>query len=146
MELKKTSHGGKMQLPNVNRIIVEDFKAEDRETVAKLAVILNQFMDSVVELSRKNIGFENLSRSLVTLDITVDANGKPQGVSKINTNLRTYKGKNIIDVQSFKAGSPNVISTPYIDLTPEGNGIVKINKIYGIAANTKVRITIEFIG
>lgn len=136
---------GKMQLPNVSRIIVEDFDKDDREVVSKLAVILNQFMDSVVELTRKNIGFDNLARSLVTIDITVDSTGKPIGVSQINTNLKTYKGKNILDVQSLKAGVANVNSTPYLDCTPQGNGIVRINRFFGIPANVKVRVTIEFI-
>jgi hypothetical protein len=135
-----------MQLSNTKRIIVEDFKSEDRETVAKLATILNAFMDEVIELSRKNINFDNLNRSLVTIDISVDATGKPMGVTQINTNLATYKGKNIVDVQSLKAGVANVISTPYLDCTPQGNGIVRINKIYGLPVGTKVRVTIEFIG
>lgn len=135
-----------MQLSNTKRIIIEDFKQEDRETVSKLANILNSFMDEVIELSRKNINFDNLNRSLITIDVSVNTAGMPIGVSQINTNLKTYKGKNIIDVQSLKVGTPNVISTPYLDCTPVGNGIVTINKIYGIPVNTKVRITIEFIG
>ena len=135
-----------MQIPNVSRIIVEDFKQEDRETVAKLAAILNQFMDSVVELSRKNIGFDNMDRNLVSIDITVNSQGIPIGVNQINTNLTTYRGKNILDVQSLKPGTTNVTSTPYLDCTPQGNGIVRINRFYGIPANVKVRVTIEFIG
>lgn len=135
-----------MQLSNVKRIIVEDFKQEDRETVSKLATILNGFMDEVTELSRKNINFDNLNRSVVTLDIKVDASGKPQGVTKINTNLKSYRGKNILDVQSLQSGTPNVVSVPYLDCTPEGNGIVRINKIYGLPVNVKVRVTIEFVG
>jgi hypothetical protein len=135
-----------MILSNVKRIVVEDFKQEDRETVSKLANILNSFMDEVVELSRKNINFENLNRSVVVLDIKVDANGKPMGVSQINTNLRSYRGKNIIDVQNFQSGAANVTSVPYLDCTPQGNGIVKINRFYGLPVNAKVRVTIEFIG
>lgn len=134
-----------MQLSNVKRIIVEDFKQEDRDSVAKLANILNSFMDEVIELSRNNIDYNNLNRSLVVLDIKVDASGKPQGVSKINTNLKTYKGKNILDVQSLQPGGANVISVPYLDCTPEGNGIVRINRFYGLPVNVRVRVTIEFI-
>lgn len=135
-----------MQLSNVKRIIVEDFKQEDREVVAKLATILNSFMDEVIQLSRKNIDYDNLNRNVITFDVAVDANGMPIGVNQINTNLRTYRGKNILDVQSLKVGSPNVISTPYLDCTPQGSGIVKINRIFGLPVNVKVRITIEFIG
>jgi hypothetical protein len=135
-----------MQLPNVKRIIVEDFPKETRETVAKLANILNEHMEQVVQLSRKNIGTDNLNESVVTIDITVDANGIPQGVSQINTNLSTYGGKEIIDVQSLKSGVANTISAPYLDCTPQGSGIVRINKFYGLPANTKVRVKIKFFG
>ncbi len=135
-----------MQLSNTKRIIVEDFPQDDRETISKLANILNSFMDEVIDLSRKNIGFDNLNRSLVILDTSVDASGKPIGVSQLDTKLKTYKGKNIIDIQALSNGAANVVSAPYMDCTPQGNGFVKINKIYGIAPNTKVRITIEFIG
>lgn len=135
-----------MQLDNAKRIIVEDYPKESRETVAKLAGILNDFMDQVVQLSRKRVDFSNLNRSLVAIDITVDGTGKPVGVSQININLSSYSGKNIVDVQSLKAGVANVISAPYLDCTYQGSGIVKINKFYGLPVNTKVRVTIEFIG
>lgn len=135
-----------MQLDNVRRIIVEDFKKEDHELVSKLAATLNTFMDQTTDLSRKKIDYDNLNRSLVTLDITVNASGQAQGVTLINTNLSTYNGNKIVDVQSLKAGAANVISAPYLDCTPQGGGIVKINKFYGIAPNTKVRVKIEFIG
>ena len=133
-----------MQLPNVKRIIVEDFPKESRDVVAKLANILNEHMEQVVQLSRKNVGIDNLNRNIVTIDITVDSNGIPQGVSQINTGLTTYGGKHIIDVQSLKSGVDNVTSGPYLDCTPQGSGIVKINRFYGLPANTKVRVKIEF--
>ena len=135
-----------MQLSNVKRIVVEDFKQDDREVVAKLAYILNSFMDEVTDLSRKNVSYDNLNRSKVTVDVTVDAQGKPMGLSQINTNLKTYSGNVIINTQSLKSGTANVVSAPYLDCTPQGNGIVKINAFYGLPANAKVKVTIEFIG
>ncbi len=132
------------QLSNVRRIIVEDFKEEDRETVGKIANVFNSFADEVVELSRKRINFDNLARSLVTIDITVDDNGMPKGVSQINTTLSTYSGKNIVSIQSLVGGA-NVVSAPYLDCTYQGNGVVKINRFYGLPANKKLRVSIEFI-
>jgi hypothetical protein len=134
-----------MQLSNARRIVVEDFKQEDRESVGKLAEIINPFIDEVTELSQGNVGIENLTRNFVKIDITVDANGKPMGVSQIQTGLTSYTGKNIIDVQSLSGGD-NVVSTPYLDCSPSGTGLVKINKITGLPAGKKVRVTIEFIG
>lgn len=134
-----------MQLSNARRIIVEDFKKEDRETVAKIAEILNPHMEEVVLLSQGNITIENLNRTIVKIDITLDSAGMPQGVNQINTGLKTYNGNKIIDVKSLVGGEA-VISAPYMDCTFQGNGLVRVSKITGLPANKKLRITFEFIG
>lgn len=132
------------QLSNVRRIIVEDYPEESRDTVGKLASVMNPFMDELVELSRKKINFDNLARSLVVVDLVVDETGTPKGVSQINTTLSTYSGKNIVHIQSLTGGA-NVVSSPYLDCIHTGNGIVKIIKFYGLPPNKKVRVSIEFI-
>lgn len=134
-----------MNLSNVRRIIVEDYPAEDRETVAKLATVLNSFMDEVVTLSRNKVDYDNLNRSLVVLDLQVDENGTPKGLDKINTKLTTYTGNKIVNVQSLQGGA-NVTSAPFLDCSPLGNGLVRINKFHGLPASKKLRISIEFIG
>lgn len=134
-----------MQLNNVRRIVVEDYKQDHRETVAKLAEILNSFMEEVTQLSQGNIGIENLTRNIVKFDLIVDALGNPMGVSQMNIGLSSYSGKNIIDIQSLSGGA-NVISAPYLDCSYQGNGLVKIHRFLGLPPGKKVRITIEFIG
>jgi alcohol dehydrogenase class IV len=132
------------QLNNVRRIVAEDFPEDVRDTVSKLASILNSHMDDVVELADKNITYENLDRTQITIDVTVDASGKPRSVSQINIGLTSYTGKVIQDVIGLDGGS--VISTPYLDCTYQGNGIVRINRILGLPAGKKMRLVIEFIG
>jgi hypothetical protein len=133
-----------MQLSNVRRIVVEDFPKDQRQTVEKLATIINSFMEETVALSQKNIDFENLNRSKVMVELTVDASGTPSGVTQINTQLSSYSGNKIIDVQNLVGGA-NVVSAPYLDCTYLGNGVVRINKIYGLNPGKKSRITFEFI-
>ena len=130
---------------NVRRIVVEDFKQEDRDTVSKLASTLNTFMEETVNALRKNLDYDNLNRSKISLDVTVDALGRPQGVSQINTGLLSYSGKTILDVIPFNAAD-SVISAPYLDCTYQGNGVVRINRILGLPAGKKMRVVVEFVG
>lgn len=134
------------QLPNVRRIMVEDFPEESRETVSGMAEILNSFMDDVLDLSRNNIDYANLARIKVDYDVTVDANGTPQGAgNKINVGYTNPTGAVIINVRGLQNSSDRVISTPYIDWFPIGNGFVQVVKVFGLPVNKKMRITIEFI-
>lgn len=133
-----------MQLSNARRIIVEDFPKDQRETVAKLAEIINPHMEEVVQLSQGNIGIDNLNRTIIKIDILVDSLGKAKGITQINTGLTTYSGNKIIDVQSL-AGGDNVLSAPYLDCTFQGNGLVRINKFIGLPVGKKLRVTFEFI-
>ena len=130
---------------NVRRIVVEDYPKETADTVSKLASVLNPFMDEIVNLAQGNIDYNNLNRSKVVFEVTVDASGKPQGLSQINTGLTSYSGKLLIDVQGVSA-SDVVISAPWLDCTYQGNGLVRINRILGLPAGKKMRITVEFIG
>jgi hypothetical protein len=132
------------QLTNVRRIVIEDFPSEDRETVGKLAATLNNFMEEVTELSRNSIDYDNLARTKIVFDVTVDALGRPQGISQINTGLSSYSGKVLLDVQGISA-TDVVLSTPWLDCTYQGNGLVRINRILGLPAGKKMRVTVEFI-
>jgi len=134
-----------MQISNPRRIIVEDFPKESRPVVEKLATVINSFQEEVVTLTQGNIGIDNLNRSIVSIDVVTDATGKPQALTQINTQLSSFSGHKIINVQSINGGDP-VISTPYLDCTFNGSNAVKVNKFYGLAPSKKLRITIEFIG
>lgn len=134
------------QITNVRRIVIEDFSAESRETVSKLASIINNFMEEVTELSRNNIDYENLNRTKIVLDVTVDAQGRPQGINQINTGLSSYSGKIILDAYGVNSTTDVVNSAPYLDCTYLGNGTVRINRILGLPAGKKMRVVVEFIG
>jgi hypothetical protein len=134
-----------MQISNVRRIIVEDFPEKERDSIGKLATVLNSFMEEVVDLSRNNISYDNLARAKVVLDLVLNASGIPKGVTQINTTLPSISGAIIINAQVLQGGGPNVISSPYLDYSNLGNGTIKINKFHGLPENKKMRITIEFI-
>lgn len=134
------------QLPNVRRIMAEDFPEDAQEIIAPLSEILNSFMDDVNELSRNNVDYANLARVKVEYDVSTDASGNPlNGANKINVGYTSPSGAIVINVRGLQNSNDKVISTPYVDFTPIGNGFVQINKAFGLPANKKMRLTIEFI-
>jgi hypothetical protein len=134
-----------VQLENVRRIITEDYSKDDQEVVSKLAGVLNQFMDDVVELSRKNVGYDNLLRSKINFDCTVDASGVPIGNNLINLGLPSYSGKTVIDVLPLQNNADRVISAPYIECAYQGNGFVRVLRVLGLPPGKKMRVVVEFI-
>ena len=134
------------QISNIRRIIVEDYEKDMQPTIERLSNTLNNFMEEVVNLSRGNIDYVNLDRTKIVLDVSVDANSKPINLSQIQTGLSSFSGSIIINVQGVNSSTDVVISTPYLDCTYQGNGLVKINRIFGLPTAKKMRVTIEFIG
>lgn len=135
-----------MQLDNVRRIVVEDFPKEQRETVEKLADVLNNFMDQVVELSRNQVDYQNLARTKIFYDVVVDAEGRPLANNNvINTQLSSYSGKVILDAYSVNNGADRVISPVWLECQYQGNGFVRVLRVFGLPVNKKMRVVIEFI-
>lgn len=133
-----------MQISNTRRIVVEDFDKKDRELVQKIATIYNQFAEEVTELTQGNIGIDNLNRSIVKVDLMVDAAGKAN-VAQINTLTNGYSGHRIIDVQNLSDSTVPVVSAPWLVCSYNGAGAVKVNKFIGLVAGKKLRVVIEFI-
>jgi len=130
------------RLNNVRRINSQDFDPELQETIEKLGYILNSFMQEVVDMSNKNINFDNLDQNLITLNIEVDTLGKPIGVNKINVGKSNPKG--ILVIRAINTSNAANISndTPFIYFTPNGTNLVTIDKIVGLIPNNTYNLTI----
>lgn len=136
-----------MKLDNVKRIIVEDFKDEDREVVSKLAYIINNYFEQIYNLTNNKIDFDNLNREVVTLKVTVDANGVPTKQTTFSTKVvSSPKGANIIS--SYNPNNPTLfpVSCPFICFTSLSSGLFRITKVLGLEANKEYVLKAEIIG
>lgn len=130
-------------LNNPRDINPQDFPEETQQTVEKLAYIINPFMQEVVNLSNKNIGFENLSFNLISISIEVDSSGKPLQVNKMNVgNMTNPKGTIIIDAINLTNAANISNQAPFLYFTSTGTNFVTINKIVGLIPNNKYQLNI----
>lgn len=135
-----------MKLTAFKRIIVEEFDKEDQASVSKLANLINPIIDQFAILFDKRIDFINTNRQLKVLTLKVNASGKPINSIQIKSELKTKAaGTNVIRVINTDNVSNIVTSQPFIDFV-ESEGIITINNISGLAANTNYTVSIEIIG
>lgn len=135
------------QLDNIRRIIVEDFPQEDRNTISKLAVVINHFMENVYNVLDKNVDFDNLNQELVDLTITVDASGVPTKTTKLSTaKIRNPQGILVIRAINKTNRSNYPTSAPFVSYTPLGGNLQKINNISGLQADEEYQLRLLVIG
>ena len=136
-----------MKIDNVRRIIVEDFPAEDQETVAKLSSVLNHFMEQVAEILTQRVDFQNLNQEVVTIKVTVDASGIPVFTTKFaSTHINRAIGAVIIKAANLDTPSNIVTGTPLMGFEPLTTNLYKLNYITNLQANEEYQITAILIG
>ena len=131
------------RLANVRRINTQDFSNEDQEVVAKIAEVVNFFMDDVVNFANGNVNYENLSKNLVTINLSVDSSGTPVNVNSIETGIinPTYLSvKRVINITN-RALYPSGV--PLISYTETGSTRVNLDNVTNLAPNNTYNIVIE---
>ncbi len=124
----------------------EDFPEETRETVDKLASIINPFMDETYRQMNGNINFENLNRQLVTVDVKINSSGTVVNSPQIRMSIRSrLGGTNVISAENLVNSNTYPTSHPFLSWTVNGN-ILTITNITGLQANSTYRLTVELIG
>jgi hypothetical protein len=126
-----------MKINNVTQIKAEDFPEDAQQMAEQLGLVLNPFMQQVVEITDNRLDFENRVENFKQLEMTVDATGKPVLNDKINVEKSRIRGISIIAAfnQTNVAGYPT--QQPFISYTVLGGGTIKVNNISGLLPNQK---------
>lgn len=134
------------KLNQVRRIITEEFAQADQDMISKLAYIMNNFMEQVVDVVNGNLDMQNLNQQIKTIDITVNSAGVPTTSDKISYDLKTrvqgivcIKAENLTNVNSYPT------SSPFISYSENGN-LLTVKSISGLQALNKYRLTLLIIG
>jgi len=131
---------------NLKRITVEEFAEEDQETVGKLAVALNPFLEQVSNAFNKNIDFDNLNQEIIQVEVTVGSDGKPVSPTEVRVSLRTRpRGLVVIRAENLSGTASFPTGTPFITYDFSGSN-VRILHVAGIPAGRKYSLSMLVLG
>lgn len=134
-----------MKLNIVKRIQTEDFPKEDQSLVEKIAYPINIFIEQVLEAFNRNLTIEdNLPFDIKTIPITANTN-TPTSSAAFKTILNNVRG--IIAVNALNAeNDTNLTATVGVEYVfSKTQGIVTIEKIYGLPNDIKFNVTFLLI-
>ena len=130
------------KLNNARTINPQDFSEDFQSDAEKLSYILTPFMQEVVDMSNKNIDFENLNQNFLSIAIEVDTNGKPAQVNKINVGKVNPLGIQVIKATNITNAANLSNQAPFVYFTPNGTNLVTIDKIVGLIPFNKYQLNI----
>ena len=131
-----------MKLNNPRSIRAEDFEETLQQPMGQVGGIINPFMQEVVELADGRIDFENTVFEVKSVEFQVDSDGIPQLNNKIRTSVPRPRGTQVINDLNLTKLTNYPTSQPYINTSVVGTGILQVNKITGLVAGDKYRLTI----
>ena len=135
-----------MKLNNLKRIAKEEFPNDSQNIIEKLAFLLNPYLEQVNNAFNKNIDFDNLNQELLTIEVTLNANGVPLVQTEIKSNLKTkINGLQVIRALNLTNDGTFPTGAPFITFDLNGSTI-SIKHVTGIPANKKYQLTVISIG
>ena len=135
------------KLNNMNRIVVDDFPEDDRQTIALLANILNPFMQQIIASYENNLNSDNLNWQVETFKVLVNATGEPinAGATVIKKQVkltlnRRVKGIWVINAKNQDDSTNYPTAAPFIDFTQASN-LLQLNRIIGLQNAEEYELT-----
>lgn len=132
-------------LPEIKRIIIEDFAEEDQELVGKLAFSLNFFMEQTVDSLNKKLDFNNFNQELKTFEVTVDGNNTPTVNNLLKTTVPSVQGIQVISAVNISNINTYPTGTPFISFSRNAD-LLTLKNITGLQANNRYQLTVILYG
>lgn len=134
------------RIPDLKRIVKENFKKEDQALIDQLAFPINAFFEQTRSALDKRLDFTNINQELITLTVTVDSGGIPVTTTKYKSGLRTNVAGNTV-IYALNNTSTSVFPTaaPFLTFVQSGD-IIQILQVAGLPANNEFKLTILSIG
>ena len=135
-----------MKLGNFKKLWDKDFDPENQDLVNKLALTINSGFENLYQALSKRLTFaDNIQSDVKSIDVQVDATGKP--INKVTFKLGTdFSINGCIIIQAINNTLPTayVYSAPFISWTQKQTGI-QIDNITGLIPSHKYTLKILVI-
>jgi len=133
------------KLSDIRRIVPEDYPDDFQESAIMIAGSYNEFADEIYQVVNGGLDFDNLARSIGSIDVVFDASGNIVGNSTITTKLSYVSMIHLGKVQNLTNASAKLTQIPFIDWSYTGSGAIKILYGIGFTVGVKYRLTLEII-
>lgn len=133
-----------MKLGSYRRIIKTDYPAEYQDVVEQLGTSINKGFNDFYNLADHNITFgDNISATIATFNVTVDANGNPSQQTQVPLNNNQTKAQGVVLLNA--TGTTNTSLLPsggvFISFVNNSNSII-VKNIQGLQANNQYTLTV----
>lgn len=129
---------------NTKRILADDFPEDDREFASQFGEIYNFTIENITNAINGQLNYDNLSKELVEITITVDANGTPTTSPDFIASVNMV-GSTVIRAVNLLNFANYVQSHPFITYTRVQGEKYRIQNITGLNPDEKYQLLIELI-
>lgn len=132
-----------MRLPSFRRIFEQDYEKQYQDLVRQLSVSINYGFEPLYEILNGKLSFtENTASLITTVNVEVNANGKPKSKTTIRkTTSDRFSGFMIIKAENLSNSSIYPTSAPFISYTETSDSIT-INNVTGLPADNLFQLTV----
>jgi hypothetical protein len=137
-----------MKLPSFKRLNKSDYEEKDQSLVETLANSLNGGIDSLYGAFSNNVSIkDNFYASVVTVQLTTDANGIPVAPTSftVDSFLRSFLGLQVINAQNLTNTAGYPTGGIWMAVTKTQTGF-SVNKVTGLIPNNLYQLTVVVYG
>lgn len=136
-----------MILGSYRRIIKTDFPANYQDLVDQLGTSVNKGFNDLYTLANHNITFtDNISATIATFNVTVDASGNPTNSVSIPLTNNLTKATGVIPLNAIGTTNTSLLPTGGLSFSfSNSSNNVLIKNIQGLQASNSYSVTVLII-
>lgn len=134
------------KVPELRRIVTEEFKEDQRELIDKLGVVLNLFMQQTIDALNGNLDSVNIKQEYKDITVAVNSSGIPIQDTIMKSNIKgRVQGMEVVRAENLT--NPGTFPTGGIFITwTVVNTLIRVQHITGLQANQQYTLRVKLIG
>lgn len=132
------------KLPNFRRLISSDYDAQYKPIIDRLGVSLNNAIESINDALNKKLSFQdNISSTIVDINITVDSDGVPTRPTSFKLDSKQTVVNGLLSLDARGSSDSSILPVAGVSFAfTKNEGYVTIDKVKGLIANIPYSIKV----